>query len=59
LGELGFSHDTLKHEALVALQFSRLNRPCRFEKDGYRKERRKGFGPQTAPKPENKDYDHF
>jgi hypothetical protein len=37
------------HEALVALQFSRLRHLCRFEKGGFCKEARKSCGPQNCP----------
>jgi hypothetical protein len=44
-------------EALLTLHFSRFRHVCRFEKGGYCKEADAGL--KTAPKSENKNYNHF
>ena len=44
---------------LLTLPFSRLKHVCRFEKDGHCKETKRAAQLKTAPKSENKNYDHF
>ena len=45
---------------LVTMPFSRLRHVCKFEKGGYCKEKsERAVRLKTAPKSENKTYDHF
>jgi hypothetical protein len=46
-------------EALVTMQFSRLTYLGKFENGAYCKGAKRIANLKTAPKPENKNYNHF